>query len=77
MKSPPKIHQTSLPADNVDVKNEINVKVSDGEKDNTTGEQFRDLISKYEEHNSSVAENNKKDEKSKKVIDKLRDLFKF
>jgi hypothetical protein len=59
------------------VKDEINVKLSDAEKDNTTGEQFRDIISKYEEHNSSVAENNEKDEKSKKVIDKLRDLFKF
>lgn len=91
-KSPPskheKIHQTSLQADNLPLnedkinekeeenKSGINVKLSGDEKDNTTSEQFKDIISK--EQNNSMPENtNHRDEKSQKVIDKLKNLFKF
>lgn len=62
---------TPLAADKIDdsPKNGIDVKMSDGEKENTTSEPHRDIMSK-----DQVPES---DEKSKKVIDKLKNFFKF
>lgn len=69
-------YQNPLPVDDDDATNKkdskvgIKLKSSDGEKDNTTSEKQNSS----REYQKTVPE---KDEKSKKVIDKLKDLFKF